>query len=302
MQNQQEETIKPSVGIVALGQQGIALTSFNDLVRFGEYLIQSGFTPNTIKTVPQAVIAIQTGLEVGLTPMAALSSIYVVNGRPTIWGDALPALAETRGGMTDMDEFFELNGVRMIDPPAKPVTGLKAVCVVTIRGTRKVRRVFEWEMAVYAGLDKKDGPWRTYPIRMLQMRARALAIRDGCPTALRGMPIKEEYETLGEPEERTVKDLLPGQVTVTDAPEKAPAPAEADKQLSAYERSIRAKQERAAKKAAKTAPPLPDGVTPTEDPRVFNLKTPPPSDPIPFELDPTPTDREPSDDTEFTIL
>jgi hypothetical protein len=302
MQNQDKETIKPSVGIVPLGQQGIALTSFNDLVRFGEYLIQSGFTPNTIKTVPQAVIAIQTGLEVGLTPMAALSSIYVINGRPTIWGDALPALAETRGGMTDMDEFFELNGVRLIDPPSKPAPGLKAVCVVTIRGTRKVRRVFEWEMAVYAGLDKKDGPWRAYPIRMLQMRARALAIRDGCPTALRGMPVKEEYEVLGEGPERTVKDLLPQQVTVTDSPVKAElvelgpsmtepkavpmavtaagAPA-----MSAYERSIRAKQERAAKKAAAKAP------APAPEP-----------DAIPFELDPSPVDREPTADEVFTVL
>jgi hypothetical protein len=43
-----------------------------------------------------------------------------------------------------------------------------------------------------AKLFDKDGPWKQYPDRMLQMRARGFALRDAFPDALKGFAIAEE--------------------------------------------------------------------------------------------------------------
>ena len=48
------------------------------------------------------------------------------------------------------------------------------------------------EDANTAGLLSKNGPWKSYPLRMLAHRARAWAIRDGAADALMGMQVAEE--------------------------------------------------------------------------------------------------------------
>jgi hypothetical protein len=48
------------------------------------------------------------------------------------------------------------------------------------------------EDAKRAGLAGKQGPWQQYPKRMLQMRARAFALRDVFPDVLRGVYVAEE--------------------------------------------------------------------------------------------------------------
>ena len=40
------------------------------------------------------MLAVQLGSEVGLRPMQALQNIAVINGRPAVWGDALPGLCK----------------------------------------------------------------------------------------------------------------------------------------------------------------------------------------------------------------
>ncbi len=71
----------------------------------------------------------------------------------------------------------------------------------------KTTRSFSIADSKRAGLADK-ATWRSYPKRMLQMRARGFAARDSFPDALSGMVIKEEamdYPT-GEPE---MKDITP---------------------------------------------------------------------------------------------
>ena len=58
------------------------------------------------------------------------------------------------------------------------------------------------EDAKRAGLYGKQGPWQQYPKRMLQMRARAWALRDVFPDVLRGVHVAEEAQDL--PAERAM--------------------------------------------------------------------------------------------------
>jgi hypothetical protein len=49
-------------------------------------------------------------------------------------------------------------------------------------------------MAERAGLTRIEGPWQSYPERMLRMRARSWTMRDGFADVLRGVQLREEVE------------------------------------------------------------------------------------------------------------
>jgi hypothetical protein len=55
---------------------------------------------------------------------------------------------------------------------------------------------FTLEDAKTAGLWDKAGPWKNYPRRMLQMRARAFACRDSFPDVLKGIGVAEELQDI----------------------------------------------------------------------------------------------------------
>jgi hypothetical protein len=59
------------------------------------------------------------------------------------------------------------------------------------KGQKEQVRTFSYEDAQRAGLVKKDN-WVKYPRRMLQMRARAFALRDVFPDILQGLGCTEE--------------------------------------------------------------------------------------------------------------
>ena len=59
-------------------------------------------------------------------------------------------------------------------------------------------REFSMQDAKQAGLTGKQGPWSQYPRRMLQMRARAFALRDVFADVLRGVHVAEEAQDISE--------------------------------------------------------------------------------------------------------
>lgn len=129
-------------------------------------------------------VGIMHGLEVGLRPMAALQSIAVINGTPSLWGDGMLALVEASGLMEDISETIE---------PGKGGDDHAAVCVAKRRGRATPAIVrFTVGNAKKAGLWGKQGPWTQYPDRMLQLRARAFALRAAFSDVLKGLQMAEE--------------------------------------------------------------------------------------------------------------
>src|SRR5260370_42091698 len=53
-------------------------------------------------------LAIMHGATVGLGPVAAVQSIAVIDGRPTIWGDGALSIVERSGLLDDMLEEYEI--------------------------------------------------------------------------------------------------------------------------------------------------------------------------------------------------
>lgn len=162
--------------------------------RLATALAASGdMVPKAFQGNPSATMAaIVRGMEVGLAPMQALSSIAVINGRATLWGDAIPALVQRAGHHIDVD--YEGNG-----------DALTAVATLTRGDTgRTVIRRFSIADAKRAGLLGKQGPWQQYPQRMIAHRARSWAVRDGAADALMGMHVAEEVSDYGPDHARDV--------------------------------------------------------------------------------------------------
>jgi hypothetical protein len=159
-------------------------STFTELVQFGQFAAKSSMVPVSYKGKPEdVVLAVQMGSELGLAPMQALQNIAVINGRPALWGDAMLALCLQHPAWGGHSETIAGTGDAMT-----------ARCEVRRNGAAPVVATFGVEDAKRAGLWEKTGPWKTYPKRMLQMRARGFALRDAFPDALRGLVSAEEAQ------------------------------------------------------------------------------------------------------------
>jgi hypothetical protein len=156
-----------------------------EAMQFSEMLASSSMVPKAYQGKPNDVlVCVQWGYEMGLAPMQALQNIAVINGKPSVYGDAMMALVQSSPVCEDIEEYFEGEGT------TNPV----AVCVAKRKGRKPVVTKFSVEDAKRAGLWGKGGPWTAYPKRMLQMRARGFALRDAFPDVLKGMITAEEAQ------------------------------------------------------------------------------------------------------------
>ena len=185
----------------------LAPKSLDEALRFAEVLAKSSIVPKDFSGNPgNILVAIQWGMELGLQPMQAMQNIAVINGRPALWGDAVIALVRS----SPLCEYVY-----------EELDGDVATCRVKRRGEDEQVRTFSMVDAKAAGLSGKQGPWTQYPKRMLQMRARAFALRDVFADVLRGMPVAEE-----------VMDMQRDPVGTASAPK-----IEQPKELPAYEQA-----------------------------------------------------------------
>lgn len=146
-------------------------------------IARSDLAPKDYKGKPENVaVAIAMGMELGVSPMQAVQGIAVINGRPSVWGDLLLALCRAHPQCQGIDESLEYDNAGNV---------IAAVCKAQRNGHQQERR-FSVEDAKRAGLWTKDGPWKQYPQRMLQMRARGFCLRDVFADALRGLSCAEE--------------------------------------------------------------------------------------------------------------
>ena len=181
------------------GPRGVGINSLADLWKFAEIYWQSGLTPKAFTNVQAVCIAVQAGLEIGLSPAQAMQSIAVINGKPGVYGDAAIALVDSSGLMVEIDEYFTVGGQR-VEGVTTFTDDTTAVCV-TYRAGRKnpVITTFSVADAKRASLWGKSGPWQNYPQRMMKFRARGFNLRDNFADVLRGLKTVEELQDYPEP-------------------------------------------------------------------------------------------------------
>ena len=130
------------------------------------------------------LIAILHGAELGMSASQALSSIYVVNGKPSVYGDFAMGRVQASGLCEDWSDGWD---------PEKQEAWFEA----KRKGQKAKRRSFSMADAKAAELTGRD-TWRKYPKRMCFNRARAFCLRDVFPDVLRNVAIKEEMDDVIE--------------------------------------------------------------------------------------------------------
>lgn len=160
----------------------LAPKTLEEALKFCDFLATSTVIPKDFVGKPANIfVAVQWGMELGLQPLQAMQNIAVINGRPTLWGDAMLALVMASPVFGSIEESIEGEG-----------DAAKAICRVSRKGGKVHEQTFSVADARTAGLLGKDGPWKNYRHRMMQMRARSWALRDTFPDVLKGMPCAEE--------------------------------------------------------------------------------------------------------------
>jgi hypothetical protein len=184
--------------------------------------INSGAIPESIKNASQMIMVFQAGYEAGMQPLEALNAFYIVNGKITMYGDAVTAQIIKAG------HSVEFRG----DHKAAEVTITRGDTKQSMTGTFNIEQAKELGLTTYNN-GNSNPFWKKYPDRMLKYKALGTIVRFIVPDALRGVSIKEEIEASGE--ENIVVDQ-PSTEQSTSEPEtpaaKAPVATKAPKRPS----------------------------------------------------------------------
>jgi hypothetical protein len=188
----------PRHNLVAGGAvKAIVPQDFEDGFRLARVIFASGLAPLEYDSPEKIMIAVMTGLELGIPPMQAMQRIAIINKRPTIWGDLAIALVRRSKNCVYVKEWFEGEG-----------DSFKAVCEAKRRDSGEVvrtefsiadakrARLWDERAKVLKRGETQDNPspWFRFWKRMLQMRSRAFCLRDLFADVLGGLYIREELE------------------------------------------------------------------------------------------------------------
>jgi hypothetical protein len=157
--------------------------TYEQAIMVADRWAKSGVVPKQYLGNANAIlVAWDFGGSLGLGLMQSLTSIAVINGLPSIWGDAMLALVMSSGELEDIEETGDIK---------------TAKCIVKRKGRKSITQTFTIEDAKLADLLGKDN-WKKYPKRMLQLRARSFALRDAFPDIIKGLYTVEEAQDLSD--------------------------------------------------------------------------------------------------------
>ena len=179
------------------------------------------------------------GHEIGCGGVAALRNIYVVNGRPCIYGDLATALVRKSGLCESLDYHFEGEG-----------SSLKCVATGKRKGDAKPHtEEFSWADAMSGGLVDKNPTYKKHPKDMIMWKALHRLFKFLWPDVLHGISIRETI--MDEVEEADVVgsvEIISEPAAPAPAPEKKPTAKKAtvitDEELKAKAEAARAEKAR----------------------------------------------------------
>src|SRR5215471_1224759 len=148
-------------------------------LELAEVIANTDFVPKGLRgNQPAILAAILYGHEVGLEPMTSLSTIAIIEGKPSMSAEAQRALILAAGHELTLEES----------------TKTRATWAGRRRGDKTTTRI-TWTLddAKTAKIAGKAN-WQAYPAAMLSARASAALARAIFPDVIRGMAATEELE------------------------------------------------------------------------------------------------------------
>lgn len=156
-----------------------------------QVLLKSGMLPTHYRSPESVLTAILYGRELGFSPIRALNSITVINGKPALEAQALKSLAIAHGGRIKTVEWSD------------------TVCTLECtRGDWTDSATYTWQDATRAGLVSKDN-WKRMPKAMLYARAVSILVRNMFADILGGLYSREEMADETMVERPKVTKIMP---------------------------------------------------------------------------------------------
>ena len=151
-----------------------------DRLAYAEALSKADLLPKQFAGKPADVLlAMEWGAALGMTPMQAINSIHVINGKPGLSANALAALVRRQGHRMRVvgDEKEATASIWRRDDPEF-----------------EYRATWTLDMAKKAGLITGKDNWTKYPGAMLKARAQTAVVRDACPELIIGLPGDDDID------------------------------------------------------------------------------------------------------------
>lgn len=167
------ETVNTSTGEVA------AITDMDHwhlMRQQAETLVKSGFLPVAINTPEKALAIMQKAKELGIPPMEGLSSISIIQGKPSVSPQLMLGLARRTKELEDIEMKSDEKG---------------ATVTIKRKGQTAYTTHFGVKEATDMGLIGKDN-WKKQFSVMAQWRALAANLRITFPDAIAGIYTSDE--------------------------------------------------------------------------------------------------------------
>lgn len=179
----------------------IAIAETRDLMTMAGTLAKSALIPSALRGKPEDVFVIlQTGAELGLSPMQALRGIHVIEGKASLGADLIVGQCIKR---KDVCEYFSLtNSTDAIATYETKRVGAPSATKIS----------FSIEQARNAGLLNK-GNWSKYPAAMLRARCATALARAVYPDLAMGLYEPGEAEEIAS---HSIRDV-PVEAEVVEA-------------------------------------------------------------------------------------
>ena len=157
--------------------RGVEIRSLGELQQFAQIAAESGLFKD-LKGAAQAAIKIQRGLELGLAPMEAMSSLHVMEGKVTMSAQLMAAMVRRAGYRYRIEAHdYQRCELRWFDPQGNDL-GCSS---------------FSLDDAQKAGLAGR-GNWSKFAREMLFARAVSQGARWFAPEVLLGCYLPDELE------------------------------------------------------------------------------------------------------------
>ena len=193
---------KEHINMVANLENGIYSSSdtFKLAYQMAQGLAQSTLVPQTFQNNPSnCLIALEQSNRLGISPMAVMQNLYIVQGKPSFSSSFVIGLINA-SGKYDMELQFDEE-----EKDGKPYA---CTCWTTLDG-RKVNGIkITMDMADKEGWSKKNGSkWVTMPQVMLRYRAASFFARMNCPELSIGLYTKEELDDFSSDKKKSKASL-----------------------------------------------------------------------------------------------
>lgn len=182
---------KERVNMVANLESGIYSSSdtFQLAYQMAKGLSESTLVPIQFqKNTANCLIALEQSNRLGISPMAVMQNLYIVQGKPSFSSSFIIGLINS-SGKYDMELQYDEE-----EKDGKPYA---CTCWTELNGRRVSGIKITMDMADKEGWTKKNGSkWLTIPQVMLRYRAASFFARMNCPELSIGLYSKEELDDM----------------------------------------------------------------------------------------------------------